>query len=275
MKKLFLLSGAILLLFGCEKKTNWPLQFQLTDFIVVDGIITNERKPHIIHLTHTVIQVNEVPKPVSGATVIISSGDSTYNLVENPLNSGIYQSEKEFSCLPDKDYTLIINHENKAYTARTYMVKGFDFRELEYIKNPNNNLYHISWVASPFNYNSPAMWEVFLDWSNVPGYVNANPDTCKARLLFYTLPTLDVSQIFAPMVESIYFPEGTLIRQSRYSLNPDHAEFIRSLLAETSWQGGVFSSTPANVKTNLSDGAIGYFGACDVKTLFLTVHPNP
>jgi hypothetical protein len=57
-------------------------------------------------------------------------------------------------------------------------------------------------------------------------------------------------------------------------LNPDHAEFIRSLLSETSWQGGVFSSVPSNVKTNLSDGAVGYFGVCDVETKFLTVIPN-
>jgi len=45
------------------------------------------------------------------------------------------------------------------------------------------------------------------------------------------------------------------------------------LLLETSWQGGVFPSDPANVNTNLSEGALGFFGICAVNSLSLTVTP--
>ena len=92
-------------------------------------------------------------------------------------------------------------------------------------------------------------------------------------MLFYTLPTLDVSQIFAPPVEAVSFPAGTVITESRYSLTPEHAGFVREMLLETSWQGGLFSSVPANVTTNLSDGAVGWFGACGKTTLSLVATP--
>jgi hypothetical protein len=92
-------------------------------------------------------------------------------------------------------------------------------------------------------------------------------------MLFYTLPTLDVSEIFAPVMESISFPAGTIITERRYSLTPEHAEFLREMLLETSWTGGLFSVANSNVTTNLSEGAAGYFGACSVTSLSLTVTP--
>jgi hypothetical protein len=87
------------------------------------------------------------------------------------------------------------------------------------------------------------------------------------------LPTLDVSQIFSPEMEKVSFPAGTIINERRYSLTPEHAEFFRELLLETNWTGGLFSLSNANVITNLTEGAIGYFGVCSVTSLSLTVTP--
>jgi hypothetical protein len=115
------------------------------------------------------------------------------------------------------------------------------------------------------------MWEVFLDWSKVPGYQQTDSTKCKARMLFYTLSTLDVSEIFAPSLESISFPSGTKITETRYSLTPEYAEFIREVLLETQWQGSLFNTTPANVPTNLSEGGAGFFAVCGVSSIFQTV----
>jgi hypothetical protein len=115
------------------------------------------------------------------------------------------------------------------------------------------------------------MWEVLLDWSKVPGYPPADSLKCRARLLFYTLSTLDVSEIFAPAMEQISFPVGTVINETRYSLTPEYAAFIREVLLETQWQGGLFNSTPANVPTNLSAGGAGFFAVCGVYTISQTV----
>jgi hypothetical protein len=115
------------------------------------------------------------------------------------------------------------------------------------------------------------MWEVLLDWSKVPGYQQTDSTKCKARLLFYTLSTLDVSEIFAPTVEKVSFPAGTTINEIRYSMTPEYAEFIREVLLETQWQGGLFNTIPSNVPTNLSSGGIGFFAVCGVYSISQTV----
>lgn len=272
MKQIFIITFIVGFLIACEKKTDWQLKSENNNFIVVDGIITNENKEHLIKINYPVTQLNESPRPLSGATVLISDDDSTYTLVEKNAHTGEYYTDSSFFGQVNKNYTLLISFNNKIYTAKTYMVRGYNFQPLEYAKNANNNLYHLTWIASQYNAQKPAMWEILLDWSKANGYTNLNPDSCRARLLFYTLPTIDVSEIFAPEVENVSFPLGTIINQRRYSLNPEHAEFIRTLLLETTWHGGVFSALPSNVLTNLSEGAIGYFGACDVTSSFQTVH---
>ena len=36
------------------------------------------------------------------------------------------------------------------------------------------------------------------------------------------------------------------------------------MLSETDWRGGVFDVLPGNARTNLSEGALGYFTAAEV-----------
>lgn len=272
MKQLFFSFLIFFLFVSCEKRTDWPLHTQNTNVIVVDGIITNQSQIHTVNINYPVSQLNEVPIPVTGAIVSIVMEDSTIILTEQPVNSGKYLTDSNFFGQTGKNYTLIINYENKVYTAKTYMVNGYSYLpNLEFVKNNENDLFYLKWDISQYNAQKASMWEILFDWSKVNGYTQQDPDSCKARLLFYTLPSLDVSEIFAPEVEKVYFPSGTIVNLRRFSLNPEHSEFIRSLLSETTWQGGIFSSTPANVNTNLSEGATGYFGACELVSIFQIV----
>jgi hypothetical protein len=271
MKKNILAILMIVTSFGCVKESDWPLPGKTSNLIVVDGIITDETDSQTIRITYPVNQLNVPPLPVTGAGVLISNEDSTWQFTEKPVNSGLYVTGTTFLAQPGKTYTLIISLDDQIYTAKTDMIPGVVFRELQYIKNTENDLYHIDWVANAFSSMDSAMWEILLDWSGVPGYENADSSSCHARMLFYTLPTLDVSEIFAPEMEQISFPAGTLIDERRYSITPEHAEFVREMLLETNWTGGMFSLANANVKTNLSAGATGYFGACSVTSLSITV----
>jgi hypothetical protein len=263
----------VALLASCVKETDWPLDPAPAPVVVVDGIITDVQGVQSIQLNYSVNDLNEDPAPVSEANVIISNEDSSWQLTEKPAYSGRYVTTPTFVAVPGKSYSLLINHNSKIYSAKSEMEPGRFFDPLQFKQNEDDSLYHIDWVASAFSGDDPAMWEIILDWSQVPGYTGLDSTMYKARVLFYTLPTLDVSQIFAPPVEKITFPAGTIITENRYSLTTDHAKFIREMLMETSWQGGLFSSVPANVTTNLSSGAVGWFGACGKTSLSLVVTP--
>ena len=117
------------------------------------------------------------------------------------------------------------------------------------------------------------MWEVLLDWSHVAGYEQKDSLQTHARMLFYTLSTLDVSEIFAPRVEGVFFPAGTILTENSYSLTTDFAEYIREMLLETQWQGGFFNSARANVGTNIEGGGAGFFAVCAENTLSQTAGP--
>ena len=270
MRKMFIYI-LLLILSSCVKETEWELSGELESVIVVDAIITDEIKRQSVTISYPIASLNETPLPINGASVFLSNEDTIYQLIEDSGNSGIYYTDEELIAQIDKNYSLLILFSDNVYSSQAYMVKGTLFPELKYSRNDDDELFHINYVASAFETSEPAMWEVIIDWSNVTGYENSNPDDCIKRLMFYTLTTLDVSEIFAPDVESISFPEGSIIDQRRYSLSAEHEEYIRTMLLETDWQGGFFPTENANVSTNMSDGAIGFFGVCALNSLSLIV----
>jgi len=261
----------LILLAGCVKQADWPLPDEPLTQVVVEAVLTDEQKVHTVALSHPVSVLNGTPPGVTGATVLISTADSLWFLTEDTVHQGNYLTDSTFVAALNREYSLEITWQEKNYSAKASMVPGKVFNELVYKKNEADNRYHIDWVASAFSVDFPAMWEIFIDWSFLPGFDTLDPATCQTRLLFYTLPTIDISQIFAPVVEQTYFPAGSRINERRYSLTPGHAEFLRELLLETNWQGGFFPTANANVMTNLSTGAIGYFGVCAVTELSMVV----
>ena len=261
----------VIILTGCIKKADFPIPDHTSQLIVVDARLTDEQKAQSVRITYPMSDLNGTPKPVRGASVLISNADSLWILKEDTIHPGYYFTDSLFVALLNTSYTLQISWQNRNYSAKASMVPGKVFNELIYKKNENDEWYHIDWVASAFTVDNPAMWEVTIDWSFVPGFENQDPASCRARLLFFTLSTLDVSQIFAPVMEQTTFPAGSIIEEKRYSLSSRHAEFLRDLLLETNWQGSMFPTANANVSTNLSEGAIGYFGVCAVTELSLVV----
>ncbi len=263
----------MILLTGCVKEAGWSPDGALPDVIVVDAILTDEVKSHAVYLRYPSRELNTAPEPVTGAAVVISNEDSVWQLTESPAGSGHYLTPSWFSAKLQKSYTLIIYRNDRVYTATASMVPALAFRELSYLKDEASGLYYIDWVANAFDVADASMWEVLADWSHLPGYEEADSAKTHARLLFYTLPTLDVSEIFAPQMEKSLFPAGTIITERRYALHEKHAAFVRELLLETNWTGGLFGVMPANAGTNLSSGAIGYFAVCGVYELSLIVAP--
>ena len=265
MKKLLTYLLLLLTVASCEEQTDWNLQKADNDFIVVDGIITNEFKVQTLTLTRPVTKINEKPKPVSDAVVLVSSDLLAHNFIEDSLNPGTYRSEKPFIGLRNKTYSLLITSGTDVYSSKAELPPPVEkFNLPEYRKNESDNKYYFTKVPVPYFPDLPAMFEVQLDWSSASGYETENPDLCLAKLYYYTLPTIDVSEVFAPGIEKVGFPSGTNITVRRYSLTDEHAAFLRALLLETTWSGGYFNTVSANLPTNLSTGAIGFFGACGV-----------
>ncbi|HEX8041058.1 MAG TPA: hypothetical protein VF490_18020, partial [Chryseosolibacter sp.] len=84
------------------------------------------------------------------------------------------------------------------------------------------------------------------------------------RVVFYDLKTIDVNELYKPDKAPFYFPAGSVVIRRKYSVSPEYRSFLRSMLSETEWRGGVFDVERSNVTTNLSKGAVGFFAVCSV-----------
>ncbi len=248
---------------SCEKRTNWNLDLANEQFLIVDGIITNEFINQKINLSLSFKELNGEPEYVSNAGITIFDGDNTFNFIEDTI-PGNYLSENKFTAVINKTYTLNIQYNNNIYFAEAKLLPVSITQALPYKQVSDTSLYYIAAPDVAFNPDEASMIEVILNWSDVAGYENLPANETKAHMFYYNLTTIDVNQIFHPDNELILFPSGTSMTQKKYSLSKEHEAFIRSLLIETQWNGGNFDIEEANSYTNLSKGALGFFGASSV-----------
>jgi hypothetical protein len=241
---------------SCEKEYTWKIKPSNKQALIVDGIITNEYKPQCIKLSLLNNDINAHFTAFSGATVSVSDSTLIHNFSESATEPGSYYSEA-FQGVIGKTYTLTIHYLSYTFTASAHMVPITALDSIKLIKK--DSLYRYNHTE----YGDPAMVEVYLDWSSSPKYCTTY-GSCNALETFYILNNVDIVSVIPPDKEIIYFPKETRIIRRKYSLSTEHQAFLRSLLMETEWRGGVFDVQQGNVLTNLNNGALGYFGACMV-----------
>ena len=273
MKKISLIFIILILVIAsCEEKTDWPLSTETSDMIIVDGIITNEYTNQLITITKPVEELNATPEAVIGAQVSVFDGKEYHPFWEYPIGSGKYYSEPAAAGI-NRWYKLEIRHNNNYYFAEARMEIATQFTPLSYYELEDSaGFYDISSSPEIYNSDEPCFWEIWVFWHFLPEYENKPIDSCLIRMLGFTMPSIDVAQIFKPEKAAVAFPYGSVIIQKKYSLTDEHAEFLRTMLSETEWRGGLFDVVPANVTTNMSQGALGYFGVCAVIADTIWVH---
>lgn len=250
----------ILVLAGsCTERVDWELEYQETDLIVVEGKITDEAKAHQVRLTFPVYDRNRDPDPLSGALVEINDGRAIHPLTETPAGSGIYLTDPDFAGEVGRGYQLRIRVGEKRITGISFMREVLPFQFMRPYPVQQDPLLYEAYISDEDG--GPAIVKMELDWSHVPGYDTLAPEETHALIYHYSLGSVDVNRIFAPDREHVRFPPGTIVFREKESVSREYEQFLRSMLSETDWRGGIFDVLPGNVRTNLTEGAIGYFTA--------------
>jgi hypothetical protein len=261
---LFLQVILLLLLTSCEKTIDWPLDTNEPKVIVVEGVITNERKAHEVRISRPMADINSTPLPVSGAIVTIlegvnASNDRAIRLRED--QPGRYLTDSTVRAVSGLRYTLKIFYQGQEYSGDSRMVQVDPLKPLSYSKIPDHEFWYEMNLKET---NKPSMVEYRLNWGHLPGFRNLPVEETRAHIIYYTVKSVDVNKIFKPAKERVPFPVGTRVYRRQYSMNQEQENFVRSLMAETEWRGGLFDLQPGNVRTNLSEGAVGYFSVSQV-----------
>ncbi|MFM9840922.1 MAG: DUF4249 family protein [Cyclobacteriaceae bacterium] len=264
MKGNHILTIFIVMMVACERPIDRPVQLGDRNTLIVEGIITNEKKSHFIKLSHPHAQ-NGGQVPVSGAILQIVEGSNIYLASESPAGSGTYVTQVMQATF-GKTYLLRIQYQGKEYTAQDSSVPVEPFVALSYRKA--NDLYTLNSIQSG---SGPNFIDHSIIWKNTNFCTSGN--TCEGRIIFYDLKTADVNELFKPSKKEFVFPLGSTVIRKKYSCSPAFQNFLRSVLSETEWRGGVFDVQRANATTNLSNGAIGFFAVSTVLSDTTVINP--
>ena len=246
-----------ILLIACQEvPIDFPLQSQNLSTVVVEGTLTNERINHRIKLSHPYTKQNGTPMPATGAIVSVTDGISAVVLTEFPAGSGEYYTPLVRAVF-GRTYTVSIQYQGKTYLAKDSSVPVEPLQALDYKRV--NDLYTLNLYETGQDAN-------FIDHqiSWVKTSFCTTGTTCEGRIVFYDLKTIDVNEIFKPDKAEFNFPVNAVVIRKKYSISPAYKAFLRSMLSETEWRGGVFDVQRADANTNLSEGAIGFFAVSTV-----------
>ena len=254
--KLLIITVCSLAITGCEEPGNKDFQGNPPMKMVVEAMLTNVPGESYVKLSLPVSKPIEESVKVSSALVVVTDGVNVSILNEDISEPGTYRPEATARGVSGKIYGIYFQAGNYRDSAYTYLVPVTPLGEL---KIAADNSMEDRYYISSENSDDPAM----IHYLVFPPGCSGN-DTCRTEYREFILSSYDVSQIFSPKKESLSFPAGSMVIRKKYSLNPPYESYIRSLLLETEWRGGLFDVQAGNPQGNFSASTLGYFSGCSL-----------
>ncbi len=257
MKNSILALLAIVTLFACEKTIYLDVK-QAEPVLVIEANVTNQLEQQVVKLSKssTFGVTGKTPR-VSGASVEVKDNfNNGYRFVEK--EPGVYRSEQAFAGIAGRTYTLLVKAEGKTYTASEQMTTNtpidsltyhIDEQEMQKPKNPDRFYEVLLYVQEP---------QATVDYYLFQFYRNGKLENDEGRSVF-----ISDDKILNGQVEGLKFPlffaANDEAKIEIIHITPSAYKFYSDLEASIGNDGGVFSGQPANVYTNISGGARGYF----------------
>ena len=245
--------------------------------LVVEAKVTSDFKKHFVKLSESSdVFYNKTSIPITNANITVSVGTNMFDYEE--ITPGYYESTVEFAGDPGKVYNLSIsnvdidnNNKFESYSASAEMPEPHDVESID-----------IHFDSNYSNFEEEG--EFFL----VSIYMNDDASTddyygfaCRINdvLVHDTITELviiddtyfngenskgaDVGELDQEESEELVSVNDEICLET-YSFTEDYFEFISELKQMDAEQNPLFSGPPANIRTNLSNGAMGYFAVYSI-----------
>jgi len=251
---------------GCQKVINVDLN-EAAPRIVIEGTINDRRGPYTVTISKSGSYFNQpVLPPVTGAVAIITDNSGITDTLKE-VNSGIYISSK-IRGIPGKTYSLKVMSENQEYEGSSTMFSHVNLDSLTLVRSDpqrfdfgGNNQKEIPLEIHCF-FRDP----LEKNFYRIKVFRNDSINTQNYRLFDDQYTNGQVTELRVAHANA-----GDKYRVELYSLDSKTYGYYRTL-EDLIFTNPVFGSTPANPDNNLSNGALGYFGAfaVSVKTIIIT-----
>lgn len=256
---------------SCTEKVEMDLEVVGDTKLVVFAEITNDVKAHEVHLTTTASYFHNQKIPaVSNAIVHIDDGVGNIELTEDLEREGVYLTPDDYFGVAGRTYKLQISNVDadedgdfEAYNAETIMKPSAPVDSV----NVKYNSRWDGWEVSLFSYDLAETkdWYLFKVYKNGVLYTDTITDYWLTDDKFFNGNSID-----GPMVQ--YFDEdegeivevGDTITLELAGITEEYYYFVNDVHQETYEKVPLFSGPAANVKGNISNGALGFFCVMDV-----------
>jgi len=252
-----------MIFWSCEKTVLLDLE-QTDPKIVIEAVVTNQPGYQFVKVTRSGGFYDSGPTPrVTDATVSITDDlENEFVFIHNPNShpdsSGYYLPSIPFKGEIGRTYRLFVSVDGEDYEAEDNLQSVTPIDSVLYQVNPDEKddpkeegkFYEVLLYAKePQQTTDYYLFKFFRNDS----LVLYNP----SDIYFSDDKTLgeEINGVPSPV---FYAPDDSA-RVEMYSLTRDGYVFYNDLVNLINNDGGMFSPPPANCRTNLSNGALGFF----------------
>jgi Domain of unknown function (DUF4249) len=255
------LSFLILLVFSsCEKVINVDLN-EAAPHIVIEGLISDQVGPYEVTISKSGSYFNQpVLQMVSGAQIIITDSFGTSDSLKE-FSSGVYLTSSTRG-IPGHTYSIKVISEGQEYDGSSTMQSHVDIDSLTLVKSTSQRIDLGGDNKNPDHVEIHCFFKdpVEKNFYRLKVYKNDSINTQNYRLYDDQYTNGEESEL-----RVAYATVGDTFNVELLSLDESTYEYYRTL-SDLLNTNPIFGSTPANPNTNLSNGALGYFGTCAVST---------
>ena len=251
---------------ACQKVINVDLNVAAPR-IVIEGMVNDRRGSYMVTISKSGCYFNQPAlETVSGAQVIINDNTGITDTLRE-ATAGVYLTSKTRG-IPGITYTLKIVAEDQEYDGTSTMMSHVNIDSLVLVRD----------MSQRFDFGGNNQKDTHVDihcffrdppeknFYRVRVFKNDSINTESYRLYDDQYTNGQEVEMRVANVSS-----GNTYRVELMSLDQKTYGYYRTL-AELLYSNPIFGSTPANPNNNLSNGALGYFGACAIssKTMVIT-----
>ena len=257
---------SIFVLAGCEKVINLNL-VESEPQLVIEGLITDGVGPYTVKLSKSGSYFDEPVLPlVSKAIVVISDNLGTVDTLKE-TKPGIYLTSK-VKGIPGGTYNLSVLSENITYTGSSTMFSHVPIDSLKLRRSYSEGIAIGSDGQQDVRVEIHCFFRDPLEKNFYRAYVYTNGNRGYEDYKLYDDQYTN-GKLIELQVKRAHI--GDKIRVDLFSMDKSTYEYYTTF-NDLIHSNPIFGSTPMNPNTNLTNGALGFFGACAIstKTIIIT-----
>ena len=275
MRNLTILILLIIVLAGCDEAIKLDLN-QTPPRIVIEGQVTDVPGFQFVHITNSLGFYQSGPaEPVRYAYVTITddTGDSIkfiHNPHQHPDSVGYFVPTVRFAGTIGRTYTMNILIAEDTYTASDKLLRVTSFDSIGYHPNrfldrdkPSDGKFMelLMYAKEPQETEDNYLFKFYRNDSLI--YTNRND--------VYIFNDYGVGERIDGVASPVYYAPGDKARVEMYSISRDGYLFFNDLGTIMNSDGGMFSPPPANPRSNITGGALGFFQVSAMTSAGLTL----